>query len=226
MKLNLPSLLTFNGGFVDTAGFLALQGLFTAHVTGNFVTLGATLVYGRTGAVAKLLALPVFCLVVLAAGAARRLMMRVHAPALKILLGTQWLLLVIGAAFAIRMGPFTDGDAWPAIMTGMILVMAMAIQNAVHRLHLPDALPTTLMTGTVTQLMLHLSNQLVGDDSHRAGGPSRFANMAWTVAMFALGCGVAAGLYLIGGVWAFALPPVLIGTALLVDDEKALEKAL
>lgn len=50
MKPNLPSLLTFNGGYVDTAGFLALQGLFTAHVTGNFVTLGATLVAGSTGA--------------------------------------------------------------------------------------------------------------------------------------------------------------------------------
>jgi uncharacterized membrane protein YoaK (UPF0700 family) len=33
-------LLSLNGGFVDTAGFLGLQGLFTAHVTGNFVTLG------------------------------------------------------------------------------------------------------------------------------------------------------------------------------------------
>ncbi|AIO69277.1 YoaK family protein [Burkholderia oklahomensis] len=226
MKLNLPSLLTFNGGYVDTAGFLALQGLFTAHVTGNFVTLGATLVSGSTGAIAKLLALPVFCVVVLAAGAARRLMLRAHAPALKILLGAQWLLLAVGAALAIRMGPFADGDAWPAIVTGMILVMAMAIQNAVHRLHLPDALPTTLMTGTVTQLMLHLANRLVGDDAWRAGGPSRFANMAWTVVTFALGCGAAAGLYLIGGVWAFALPPMLIAAALLVDEEKAMEKAM
>lgn len=226
MKLNLPSLLTFNGGFVDTAGFLALQGLFTAHVTGNFVTLGATLASGSTGAVAKLLALPVFCLVVLAAGVARRLMMRAHAPALKILLGAQWVLLAVGAVLAIRLGPFTNGDAWPAIITGMVLVMAMAIQNAVHRLHLPDALPTTLMTGTVTQLMLHLSHRLVGEDAKRAGGPSRLANMAWTVVAFALGCGAAAGLYLISGAWAFALPPVLIAAALLVEEEKAMERVL
>jgi uncharacterized membrane protein YoaK (UPF0700 family) len=38
--------LSFNGGFVDTAGFLGPQGLFTAHVTDNFVTLAATLVMG------------------------------------------------------------------------------------------------------------------------------------------------------------------------------------
>src|SRR6201986_3247855 len=60
----LGALLTFNGGYVDTAGFLALQGLFTAHVTGNFVTLGASLASGSSGVVNKLLALPVFCVVV------------------------------------------------------------------------------------------------------------------------------------------------------------------
>src|SRR5246127_2094061 len=61
----LPLLLSFTAGYVDTAGFLALQGLFTAHVTGNFVTLGASLALGTSGAIAKLLALPVFCAVVI-----------------------------------------------------------------------------------------------------------------------------------------------------------------
>ena len=58
MKLSLPVLLSVNGGYVDSAGFLALQGLFSAHVTGNFVTLGAALVLGTSGVVAKLIALP------------------------------------------------------------------------------------------------------------------------------------------------------------------------
>ena len=50
--------LSLLAGYVDTAGFLALHGLFTAHVTGNFVTMGAALTHGSSGAVAKLLALP------------------------------------------------------------------------------------------------------------------------------------------------------------------------
>src|SRR5215831_17788225 len=43
MRTSVPALWSFNGGYVDTAGFLALHGLFTSHVTGNFVTLGATI---------------------------------------------------------------------------------------------------------------------------------------------------------------------------------------
>jgi uncharacterized membrane protein YoaK (UPF0700 family) len=37
----LPIALAFVAGFLDTCGFVALFGLFSAHVTGNFVLLGA-----------------------------------------------------------------------------------------------------------------------------------------------------------------------------------------
>ena len=39
----MTRLLSLNAGFVDTVGFLGLDGLFTAHITGNFVTLAARL---------------------------------------------------------------------------------------------------------------------------------------------------------------------------------------
>ena len=57
-------LLAAVAGFVDTVGFIALFGLFTAHVTGNFVLIGAALAGSGDGLLAKLLALPVFMLVV------------------------------------------------------------------------------------------------------------------------------------------------------------------
>ncbi len=110
-------LLGLNAGFIDTAGFLALQGLFTAHVTGNFVTLGASLVFGTSGAVAKLLALPVFCLVVILTRLISSALLRLDRPALKIILGLKVVFLVAGAVLAIRLGPFPDGDAWQAVVT-------------------------------------------------------------------------------------------------------------
>src|SRR6202047_2150966 len=93
----LPLLLSLNAGFVDTAGFLALQGLFTAHVTGNFVTLGASLVFGTSGVVAKLMALPVFCVVVIATRLTSSALLRTRLPALAFILGLKVLLLVAGA---------------------------------------------------------------------------------------------------------------------------------
>ena len=60
----IAALLSFNGGFVDTAAFVGLQGLFVAHVTGNFVTLGAALVLGSHGVIGKILALREFILVI------------------------------------------------------------------------------------------------------------------------------------------------------------------
>ncbi len=60
----IAALLSFNGGFVDSAGFLGLQGLFLSHVTGNFVTLGAALVLGHHAIIGKLLALPEFIVVI------------------------------------------------------------------------------------------------------------------------------------------------------------------
>lgn len=117
--LLLPLLLSFTAGYVDTAGFLALQGLFTAHVTGNFVTLGASLVLGTSGAVAKLLALPVFCAVVIAVGLFSSLLSKRLNSVFEVMLGIKIVLLIAGAALAVKFGPFHDGDNWQAIVTGM-----------------------------------------------------------------------------------------------------------
>ena len=217
LKPTLPLLLSLNAGFVDTAGFLALQGLFTAHVTGNFVTLGASLVLGTSGAVAKLLALPVFCLVVILTRLLSSALLRVNRPALKIILGLKVVLLIAGAVLAIRLGPFHNGDAWQAVVTGMVLVAAMAIQNAAHRIHLGTAPPSTLMTGTTTQIMIDLADMMQRPTAATTAHPgARLLTMAVNIAVFAAGCAVAALLYAHVGVWCFVVPPVLGATALLL----------
>jgi uncharacterized membrane protein YoaK (UPF0700 family) len=211
----LPLLLSLNAGYVDTSGFLALQGLFTAHVTGNFVTFGASLVLGTSGAVAKLLALPVFCLVVIVIRLLSLVLLQRKLPALKIILGLKNALLIVGAALAIHFGPFNNGDAWQAVLTGMVLVAAMAIQNATHRIHLGSAPPSTLMTGTTTQIMIDLADMMQPKTSEGSQRPSaRLLGMSTNIALFAAGCATAALLYARIGVWCFVVPPVLSFAAL------------
>ena len=189
--------------------------LFTAHVTGNFVTFGASLALGTSGALAKLLALPVFCAVVVAVRIIGTLLSKHWRPVFEILLGFKIVLLMAGAALAIRLGPFHDGDSLPAVLTGMVFVSAMAIQNAVHRVYLGSAPPSTLMTGTTTQIMIDLADIIVrGGDGHPAG--ARSAKMALNVLLFAIGCGAAALLFMRFEMWCFALPPIASVAALAI----------
>jgi uncharacterized membrane protein YoaK (UPF0700 family) len=191
MKPTLPTLLSFNGGYVDTVGYLSLQGLFTAHVTGNFVTIGAALVFGTSGVIAKLLALPVFCIVIIAT----RLIsfnLPPRWPVLETMLTLKLLLLLVAAVLAIATGPFANGDGAAAVIMGMTLVSAMAIQNAAHRIHMGTAPPTTLMTGTTTQIMIDIADMIRGTQ-----GPARDAILArlrrMCVAVASFAAGAAAG---------------------------------
>lgn len=210
----LPLLLSLNAGYVDTLGFIALHGLFSAHVTGNFVTIGYALSNGASGAWTKLAALPMFCLGVFLArlyGQARR---DAGKPAFMRLLTAKTLLLCVAAALALALGPFAPGDSWGLFATGMTLVLAMSIQNAVHRVHLGAAPPSTLMTGTTTQIMLDLADAARGQADEAAR--RRMGRMGRAVLAFAIGCGAAALLHVSIGLWAFALPPLvsLAGQAL------------
>jgi len=218
MKTSLPILLSINGGYVDTAGFLALQGLFTAHVTGNFVTLGASLVFGTSGAVAKLIALPVFCVVVALVRLLGFVLAAWGVSQLRVLLGLKLMLLAAGAVLAIRLGPFPNGDAWPALVTGMTLVSAMAVQTAVTQLHLGSVPPTTMMTGNTTQMVIDAVDLLCSTPGAAAsrGGLSRIAG---NVAGFAAGCAASALLFALTGMWCFAVPPAIGVAAVLLRAE-------
>lgn len=222
MKPTVPAMLSFNGGYVDTLGYLALQGLFTAHVTGNFVTIGAALVLGTTGLATKLLALPVFCVVIVATRLVSLHLLTHQLPILRAMLAVQFLLLTTSSAFAILHGPFDQGDAWTATLMGMTLVAAMAIQNAVHRIHLPAAPPSTLMTGTTTQLMINVADAVHGlTPESRVKTFSRMRSMVAAVACFAFGAAAAALLFAWIQRWAFVVPPIAALVAVFTPDNAA-----
>jgi uncharacterized membrane protein YoaK (UPF0700 family) len=226
MRSSLPSVLSLTAGYADTSGFLALKGLFAAHVTGNFVTLGSALVFGTSGALTKTLALPMFCVVILLS---RLLALRLKAvgwPVFRSLLRLQVLLLVACGGLAAWLGPFDDPDGWPALAMGMTLVAAMALQNATHRTHLAHTPPSTIMTGTTTQVMLDLADMLHGLEAEVAASTrARFKRMAVSVVVFGAGCGLAAVLYAEVNTWCFCLLP-LFGLATLIMSNETSYAAL
>ncbi len=210
MKIPLSPVLSFNAGYIDTAGFLALSGLFTAHVTGNFVTFGAAVAQGSSGALAKLLVLPVFCAVIIVTRIIAHPLQRDGRPVMRIMMGVKFLLLAAAAYIAVACGPFEDSDSWPALGVGLTLASAMAIQNAIHRIHMTTEPPTTLMTGTTTQIMIDIADLISGvAGENRPALVARLKRLSANVISFAVGCGCAAAAWKTEGNFCFLLPPLL-----------------
>ena len=204
----VTTLLSFNAGFVDAASFLGLDGLFTAHVTGNFVTLAAALVAGSHGILGKLLALPEFILVIALARFAGAMLRKRKAPVLRIFLVTEVVLLLTFFALAVGCGPFPNTDTPAALATAFAGVAAMALQNGFQRVHFASAPPTTIMTGNTTQATIDAVDLLMGASS-TPETRARFKRVA-------LGCALSALLYWAVGFWCLGVA-VLVGvvTALL-----------
>lgn len=136
-------------GFVDTAGFVLLFRLFTAHVTGNFVLAGAALALDRDGIWGRLGTMPVFAVAVLLAAWISK---RNHDGLLSRLLLVEAAFLFLFAIGGIVLSPsLTGGPDNPVVfLVASLGVIAMGIQNGTMRLALPANPPTTVMTGNLT----------------------------------------------------------------------------
>ena len=161
--------LGFVAGYVDTVGFVALFGLFTAHVTGNFVLIGAALAHSSGSVLLKLLVFPAFVLAVAATRLIVLALDRRGKPALRPLLVLQLVLLGGFAGLGVIASPVLQADAPLAMWAGVVGAAAMGVQNAAARLVLPTLTPTTVMTGNVTQLVIDVVDLLRGgaDDATR-----------------------------------------------------------
>ena len=163
--------------------------------------------------------MPLFCLVVLAIRLLGVTLTAKRLPALRTVLAVKVVLLSVGAALAITFGPFDSGDGWAALLTGMVLVAAMAIQNAIHRIHMGALPPTTIMTGNTIQIMIDLADLLRGaPEPAREAIRTRLSRMSISVAGFATGCAAAALIFAKQGIWCFALPPVIAACTLWLGE--------
>jgi len=220
MKRSIPILLSLNAGYVDTAGFLALQGLFAAHVTGNFVTLGMALVSGTSGIWAKILALPVFCLIVFISKLLASSMPKLGLPVMRTLLLLKVLFLIAAAVMATTISAAHHGDDVHVIITGLLLVSAMALQNSISRLY-TNPVPATILTGPLTQMMIDVADLVRGvPPAEKIALKARISTIATNIASFAAGCGISALLFSQVGMWCFLVPPVLAFIPTMMGETK------
>jgi uncharacterized membrane protein YoaK (UPF0700 family) len=212
----LPAVLSTTAGAVDVIGFLALGGLFTAHITGNVVIVAAHYVIGGFSERGPLLAVPVFVAVLALVTVAAREAEKAGYRSRRALLLLQAVLLALCLGLGAGFGPFPDAERPMAVLVGMLAVAAMATQNALVRLVLPGMPSTAVMTTNITQATVDLV-RLAGERNepvNLAKARRRAGLTLPCVVGFVAGCAAGAALEVYCGLWALALPVSLAVVAI------------
>ncbi|MFM0341386.1 YoaK family protein [Paraburkholderia fungorum] len=209
--MNHDNLLSATAGYVDTLSFVSLFGLFTAHVTGNFVLIGGGVAGYGQGIFLKLMAFPAFILgVALSSFIIRGRNPETPMRGACMLYAVQALLLLAFCFAGVNLGPRFSPESWAVVVCGMIGAAAMGVQNAHSRLVARPGVPNTVMTGNVTQVILDVldlcSPQVAADT--KGAVRTRVAKMLPAIAAFGLGAVAGALAYRNFGFWALLLPVV------------------
>lgn len=154
-----PVVLALVGGAIDTIGFIALFGFFTAHVTGNLVLAGAAWVKDGEGIWIKLAAIPLFILTV---AITKYLIDSTHSKhkTLAMLFLFEALFLTGFMLSGLYFEPFTNANSWTVGITGGLGLIALAIRNTSSKTLIKHLSPSTMMTGNTTQFGIDLSNYM------------------------------------------------------------------
>lgn len=199
---------------VDVIGFLRLD-LFTAHVTGDIVVVGALLVRHDRVNPAQILAVPVFMIAVAATWLAAKMLGKHGNDLMRPLLSIQFLLIACVSIFSGVTKPSTDPHGMTATIAAMIAVTAMGCQFALLRLALPVAPSTAVMTGNLTNAVLGIMDLSARTEPLLLSDPRKIMAALRLLAGFLLGCVIAAIAAMFLGDWAWSLPAVLSGIAVL-----------
>ena len=205
------SLLALVAGFCDTATFIHMGGVFSAHVTGNFVLFAAALAQGVQGDdYLKIMTFPVFicgvAIAMLIAG-------RKTSPQRKVkrILLMMTLLLLVAATFALtgnRESPGVQLGSDDVLIT-MLVVTAMAMQNSIHRFIKGPM--TTVMTGTVMNTTARFfGRHVLHIEADPQQAPAPQGKPLMMIATFALGCVIAGFLTVKFGLASIIVPAGLL----------------
>ncbi|MEM5329609.1 YoaK family protein [Paraburkholderia sp. JHI2823] len=218
------TILAAIAGFVDTLSFVALFGLFTAHVTGNFVLIGAGVAGYGQDILLKLIVFPAFIGGVVASSVMVRSLSARHARHGARLLHAVQAVLMLGFCLAgVWAAPVGQPHGVAAIVAGVVGAFAMGVQNAHPKLIQRSGVPNTVMTGNVTQAILDVVDMFAADaaGSVRAAARSRFAQTAPAIVAFAIGAIAGAMGFRHLGFWALLAPAcALAGLALTTGEHE------
>ncbi|RFM31249.1 YoaK family protein [Chitinophaga silvisoli] len=182
-------LLAWVAGFCDTVTFVSGGAIFSAHVTGNFITFAAQMVSsgGKSSDWIKLITFPTFVVAVMVGGWLARVLVRKY----RILMVESMLL--IGTGVAAMFLPLMS--SFMLYLLVFLVVVAMGLQNAFGKLFAKETHgPTTMMTGNVTQAALDLGN-LIRTGFREPAALQSLRNISVLIGGFLLGC-------LMGGIMA------------------------
>jgi uncharacterized membrane protein YoaK (UPF0700 family) len=206
----LPSVLSLTAGSVDIISFLALGGLFTAHITGNLVILAAHIVAGEKAGVALLLSVPVFILVLVLARLLAAGLEVAGLATLRPLLLLQFLLLAGFCALCLAAGARIDPNAPTAVLGGLLGVAAMAVQNALVQISLWGAPSTAVITTNITRFTMDVGEVLLGRDPATVARAGNRARHTWpAIAGFIARAALGAACFAAAGRWSLPLPAAL-----------------
>jgi uncharacterized membrane protein YoaK (UPF0700 family) len=213
----VAALFSAIAGYVDTIGFLALFGMFTAHITGDLVAEVAQLSHGNIAT--RVTMLPIFMVSVAVATVLARAARRYgHAPLLPLLVLMTVALAVFGATGILLRPYMTSSDNWAVGFVGATGVAAMAIQNMIMRDALHTWTPTTIMTGNLTQVTIQLVEMVVAarepDPQKRArmrkDAKLRLVRFGLPLTGFVLGAVLSAFLTRLYGFWSVGVPTAVV----------------
>ena len=173
-------------GFSDVFCFIALQHLFTAHITGNIVLIITYAIDKTPGLVSRALAIPVF--IIIASIASFIIESRgVSKFNYRVWLGFEAILFLALMFSGIYLGHMMAVDSITFVIASMLPVTAMAIHNTIMKTYLYRLPPTTVMTGNLTGFVVDITALLIKKNKKNRNVIQNLKKTSWVLAGFIFG---------------------------------------